>query len=387
VKDNPPSFILSAYFPPSYDFAKDVYYIVNSWPRPRSLYTAIMAEARDTQSGAWVDQRGPDARIKIRNDIPIPEPGTCEVLIKLSCSGVCHSDVLHIFGNTPMTADIGGHEGVGHVVKLGTNVPHDLLQKRVGVKWLHTYCKQCEICAVDVTACPNQHNSGRDVPGTFQQYTLSPVEGLTIIPDALDDVVAAPLLCAGLSMYGSISRAGLKEGEWLVLTGAGGGLGHLGVQIAREKGLKVIAIDTGEQKRNLCLKLGATSFLDFKSDDVETRVKELTNGYGAHAVICTAGPAAYAQSFRLLRNCGTLVCVGLVTDNLTVSPFELLKRALRIVGSSVGTPEHLEELLEMAVQGKVKPVVQVRAFEDLDDVLRELAAYQVEGRIVIKIPS
>jgi len=345
-----------------------------------------MAETIHTQSGAWIDQRGPNARIKIRNDIPVPVPGSSEVLIKLSCSGVCHSDVHNMFGNTPMTADIGGHEGVGHVVKLGTNVPRDLFQKRVGVKWLHTYCNHCEICAVDVTACPNQHNSGRDVPGTFQQYTLSPVEGLTMIPEALEDAIAAPLLCAGLSMYGSISRAGLKAGEWFVLMGAGGGLGHLGVQIAREKGLKVIAIDTGEHKRDLCMKLGATSFLDFKSDDVETAIKQLTNGYGAHAVVCTAGPGGYAQAIRLLRNCGTLVCVGLVTENLPVSPFELLKRALRVVGSSVGTPKHLEELLEMAVQGKVKPVVEVRAFEDLDDVLRKLAAYQVEGRVVITIP-
>jgi len=346
-----------------------------------------MAEPSTTQLGAWIENPGPDARIKIRNDIPIPTPGPDEVLIKLSCSGVCHSDVHNMLGHTPMSADIGGHEGVGHVIKLGASAPESLLNKRVGVKWLHTYCNKCEICPVDVTACPNQHNSGKDIPGTFQQYTLSPVEGLTMIPESLGDEVAAPLLCAGVTMYGAISRAGIKKGEWLVLTGAGGGLGHLGIQIAREKGLKTIAIDTGQQKRDLCMKLGANAFLDFKTDDVEGEVKKLTNGYGAHTVICTAGPAAYAQAIRMLRNCGTLVCVGLVTENLPVSPFEMLNRAIKIVGSSVGTLKHLEELFDLAVQGKVKPMVEVREFGEMNDVLQRLAAYQVEGRIVVKIPQ
>lgn len=124
------------------------------------------------------------------------------------------------------------------------------------------------------------------------------------------------------------------------LPGAGGGLGHLGVQIAREMGYKVIAVDTGERKRELCLKPGATAFLDFKTDDVEAKVKELTNGYGAHAVVCLRA-STYAQVLKLLRNCGTLVCVGLVTENLPISPFEILARSLRIVGSTVGTPEYL----------------------------------------------
>ena len=286
-----------------------------------------------------------------------------------------------------MTTDIGGHEGVGRVVKLGPSVSEPLLSKRVGVKWLHTYCNKCEICPVDVTACPNQQNSGRDVSGTFQQFTVSPVEGLTMIPEALEDEIAAPLLCAGLSMYGSISRAGIKRGEWLVLTGAGGGLGHLGVQIAREKGLKTIAIDTSQRKGDLCMRLGATAFPDFKHDDVEAEFKKLTDSYGAHAVICTAGSAAYAQSICMLRNCGTLVCVGLVTENLPVSPFEMLNKALKVVGSSVGTPKHLEELFDLAIQRKVKPMVEVREFNELDEVLRNLAAYRVEGRIVVKVPQ
>lgn len=287
-----------------------------------------------------------------------------------------------------MTTHIGGHEGIGHVVALGPGSSENLLSKRVGVKWLHTYCNACEICALDETACPHQHNSGRDVPGTFQQYTIHPVEGLTLIPEDLRSESAAPLLCAGLSMYGSISRAGLKAGEWLVLPGAGGGLGHLGVQIAREMGYKVIAVDTGERKRELCLQLGAAAFLDFKTDDVEMKVKELTNGYGAHAVVCLGGAAAYKQAWGCLRNCGTLVCVGLVPDKgVMPSPFELLQHGWRVVGSSVGTGKHLDALLRMAEEGKVRASVEVREFEELDDVLERLGRYEVEGRVVVRIPE
>jgi len=215
---------------------------------------------------------------------------------------------------------------------------------------------------------------------------FSPVEGLSFIPESLESEIAAPLLCAGVSMFGSITRAGLKRGEWLVLFGAGGGLGHLGVQIAREMGLRVCAVDTRETKRKLCLELGATAFFDYKNDDVEAEVKRLTNGYGAHAVVCLGGAPAYTMALNCLRNCGTLVCVGLVRENLPISPFEMLKRGLRIVGSSVGTPKHLEGLWEMVVKGKVRLIVEIREFEELGDVLRRLERYEVEGRVVVRIP-
>lgn len=126
----------------------------------------------------------------------------------------------------------------------------------------------------------------------------------------------------------------------------------MGVQIAREMGYKVIAVDTGERKRELCLKSSATAFLDFKTDDVEAKVKELTNGYGAHAVVCLGGASTYAQGLKLLRPCGTLVCVGLVTENLPISPFEILARSLRIVGSTVGTSEHLGDCWRWLLLGR-----------------------------------
>lgn len=225
------------------------------------------------------------------------------------------------------------------------------------------------------------------MPGTFQQYMVSPIQHLTEIPEHMEGSIVAPLLCAGLTIYSAITKANLRQGDWLVLAGAGGGLGHLGVQIAKRKGYRVIAIDTGSDKRQLCLAFGATEFLDYKTDDIEKSVKHLTSGYGAHALICTAGSfGAYQQGLSLLRNLGTLVCVGLVDKHLPISPLGVVIRGLRIIGSSVGTAAEMQEMLDMALAGDVIPTVEVFDFEAVDEVLQKLAKSQIAGRVVLEIP-
>ncbi|KAH8892192.1 NAD(P)-binding protein [Thozetella sp. PMI_491] len=347
-----------------------------------------MAIPPTLQTGAWIDEPGSVQAVRIRQDIPIPAPSAGEVLVKLECTGVCHSDVYGLNGHTPMTANIAGHEGVGRICGVGADVSPQLLNRRVGIKWLYSYCNNCEICAEDATCCPNQHNSGRDVPGTFQQYCVSPADFLTFIPDALDSIAAAPLLCAGITIYSAITKLKLKPGQWLVLPGAGGGLGHLGVQIAASKGIKVIAIDTGEEKRALCMSLGATCFLDFLVDDIPTAVKTLTDGYGVHGSVCLSNSrSSYEQSLSVLRNGGTLVCVGLAKDELPISPFMMIVKGIRIIGSSVGSEEEMTELLEMASRGEVKSMVKVFEFERIRDVLEMIEQNKVAGRIVVNIPE
>jgi len=295
-----------------------------------------------------------------------------------------------ILGETPMDTNIAGHEGIGRVVELGAGVPEEYMDTRVGVKWLYSACKKCAICEVGTVACPNQKNPGRNVRGTFQQYMVSPAEFVTRIPAQLKSEHAAPLLCAGLTIYSAIAKTRARPGDWIVLPGAGGGLGHIGVQIAAKKGYKVIAIDSSELKRDLCMKLGAAAFIDFRTDDVEKEVMKLTSGVGAHALICTAGSeAAYTQAPRLIRNFGVLVCVGLPRLNfhLPISPFEMVVRSLTVVGSAVGNVVEMNELLEMAVAGDVIPHVEVFEFGDIQDVLSRLAKSEIEGRAVIRIPQ
>ncbi|GLA00194.1 hypothetical protein AnigIFM60653_008252 [Aspergillus niger] len=320
-----------------------------------------------TQIAAVLPPSGATAtsKLQIVHDRPIPSPTEGEVLVKLEYSGVCHSDVHSVRGETPMLTDVAGHEGVGKIVKVGSGLDEQTwMGRRVGIRF--------------------------NVPGTFQQYVVTPAIHATIIPPELAPDVAAPLLCAGIAMYSSIMKTKTRPGDWIVLPGAGGGLGHMGVQIAAKKGLKVIAIDSGEKKKQLCLSLGANTFLDYKTDDVEREVKALTSGLGAHAVICTANnEPAYTQSMKMLRSLGVLVCVGIpsVPFRLPATPFEMIVKGLTIVGNSAGTAKEMEELMEMAVRGDVTAHIECFEFDCIDDVLQRLGRSEVEGRAVVRIPE
>lgn len=344
--------------------------------------------AQNYQTAAWVDKPGPNTKPYLKHDIPVPTPGPGQVLVRLEYTGVCHSDVHAILGETKrMAVHVGGHEGVGRVTELGQDVSQSYMNSRVGVKWLYSACEACEICSLNSIHCPHQSNSGRDVPGTFQQYVVAPAKFVTRIPTQLLSERAAPLLCAGITAFSSIKKAGLKKGDWVVFLGAGGGLGHLGVQIARKMGYRVIGIDQGKKKELLCRELGVEVYLDYTTDNLEEAVKNCTNGYGAHAVICTTGSdAAYDQAFKIVRVLGTVVCVGLTVSQLPVSPFLVAIKGLKVVGSTVGTEAEMEDLLEMAVNGDVVPYIEVFELSELDIVVEKLVKAQIAGRAVMKIP-
>ncbi|RLL97712.1 hypothetical protein CFD26_106456 [Aspergillus turcosus] len=334
-----------------------------------------------TQVAAFVDNPGPNAHFVIRDGVAVPEVEADQVMVKLDVAGLCHSDLNRLYGHTPLIEEILGHEGVGYVVKVGSDVPGDLLNQRVGLGWLSEACQNCEICDVDYTVCPKQKNLGRNISGCFQQYVTANAAFVHRLPDELDDTVAAPLLCA-------VHKANLKPGEWLLLPGAGGGLGHLGVQIAKAQGYRVIAVDTGEDKRAACMRFGATHFLDFKTDNVTAEVHRLTNNLGANAVICTASSLrAYKQAAECVRNAGTIVCIGINPGDLPISPFELVRRGLRLIGSAVGSRAQMQDLFKLAVEGNVCPLVEEISFDQIDAAARRINDGQVTGRIVMRLPN
>lgn len=173
--------------------------------------------------------------------------------------------------------------------------------------------------------------SGFTVDGTFQQYVVSYVNHVTPIPEGLDSFAGASILCAGVTVYRAIKYSETQLGDWIVLPGAGGGLGHLGqctcldrlrhraddcsfvaIQYAKLRGLRPIAIDSGAEKKKLCLELGAEAWIDFKEcKDVVAEIKSIT-GIGAHSAVVTAATgAAYQQAIDYLRPGGTLMAVGL----------------------------------------------------------------------------
>ncbi|KAJ5371828.1 Polyketide synthase enoylreductase [Penicillium concentricum] len=335
----------------------------------------------------------------------IPEPGPDEVLINLTHSGVCHSD-LAIMTNSwtglppAPVGQVGGHEGVGRVVKLGSGTASSGIKigDRVGVKWVASACGNCEPCQMQLDSlCFNQKVSGFYTPGTFQQYVLGPANYVTRIPDAVESAQVAPLLCAGLTVYSALKRSLTAPGQWVVISGAGGGLGHLAVQIASKgMGFRVIGVDHGT-KADLVKDSGAEHFVDitkFPADDdgaaISNHIKALTGGLGAHtAIVCTAANSAYSQAVQFLRFSGTLVCVGIPSGEskpiASAYPGVLIAKQLKIIGSAVGNRVDAVELLEFAARGIVKVHLQMVPMEELAQVFQDMKTGNLLGRAVIDL--
>ncbi|CAG1963040.1 unnamed protein product [Fusarium graminearum] len=343
------------------------------------------------QRAALIRNPGDEARIIIRSDIPVQNPGKNEILIKLACTGVCGSEIRALSGWGPYNP-IVGHEGVGTVVKLGHDVDPNLLNKRVGVKWLYSACGECTICKRGYhNNCPKQLNTGKHVPGTLQEYMIADARYVTKIPDGVSSEVAAPLLCAGLTMAGAVSKLEgyAEKGDWVVILGSGGGLGHLGVQIAaRLNGLRVIAVDTGEPRRKLSLESGAEHFIDFASENIEQRIKEITGEGAAAVLVVTASQEAFIQAPNLVRNMGIIVTIGLPRNdfNIPLSASLCSARSLTVAGVAVGTETQMEELLQHAVAGTIVPDITVLEFEQVGKIIRDLQDQTITGRVVLKIP-
>ncbi|KAF2036077.1 GroES-like protein [Setomelanomma holmii] len=333
-------------------------------------------------------------------ELDVPEPGPGEVLINLTHSGVCHSDMgvmMNAWSILPFptqAGQVGGHEGVGKIVKMGPGTDNAAVKTgdRVGIKWMAGICEACEACRAGMDAnCFSGKISGYYTPGTFQQYVLSPANYVTPIPDGLDSAAAAPLLCAGVTVYSALRKTNAESGNWVVISGAGGGLGHLAVQFsAKGIGHRVIGIDHSS-KKDLVLESGAEHFIPVDgTSDMAEAVKALTNGLGAHAVVvCTANNAAYASSLDLLRFGGRVVCVGIPEGDAvpmkSASPGMIVGKALQAVGSAVGNRKEAIETMNFAARGIVKTHYRVEKMDKLTSVFEEMHKGELKGRVVLDL--
>jgi len=346
-----------------------------------------------TQKAAVIESKG--AQLKIVPNHPVKQPSELlpgECLVKLDCTGVCHTDLHAAKGDWPIPAKtplIGGHEGVGIVVAVGEHTQDSpvKLGDRVGIKWLAYSCLDCEQCRNGrEQTCVKGQYSGFTVDGTFSEYVVSYVSHVTPIPQNLGSEEAASILCAGVTVYRAIKHSQTKIGDWIVLPGAGGGLGHLAVQYAVAMGLRVVAIDTGDDKKDLCLKLGAEKWIDFKTTkDLVKDIQDATDGFGPHsAVVTAANSAAYEQAIAYLRPGGTLMVVGLPgAGKLSADIFFTVTKSISILGSYVGNRQDAREALDIAARGKVKCHFVTQPLSDLESVYTQLGEGKVVGRVVL----
>jgi propanol-preferring alcohol dehydrogenase len=338
-----------------------------------------------TMKAAVAHRFGEPLRIE---EVPVPVPSRGEVLVKIVCSGVCHTDVHAVDGDWPVKPQppfIPGHEGVGVVAALGEGVEHLKVGDPVGIAWLHDACGHCEYCITGwETLCETQHDSGYSVDGTFAEYAIGNAAYVARLPKDVDFAAMAPILCAGVTTYKGIRETEARPGEWIAISGIGG-LGHLAVQYATAMGLQVVALDVAEEKLELARQLGAVAAINALQPHAVEQVLDVTGG-GAHGVLVTAvSPPAFSQAINFTRRRGTLSLVGLPPGDFATPIFHVVLKRITIRGSIVGTRKDLAEAVAFANQGKVVATIERRGLEEVNDVLQGLREGHIQGRVVLDI--
>lgn len=322
-------------------------------------------------------------------DVNVPQPSDTQILIKLAYSGVCHSDLHAWKGDWPeptILPLIGGHEGAGTVVAVGSRVSNFQIGDLAGVKWINRTCHTCEYCTLgEETCCQDQDISGYTVHGSFQQYMVADAMQAAKIPKGSDLAQVAPMLCAGLTAYKALKKANLQQGQWCAIVGAGGGLGSYAVQFANAMGFRVIAIDAGNKKEFIEGELNPEKFIDFtKCDDLVEEVERITNG-GAHGVInFSVSAKAMNIGVKYVRTLGTFVIVGMPANAVIESCVgEHVEKQFNITASSVGTRAQMTEVLSFYERGLVKSHIQVFGLSELEKVYGLMEQNKLQGRAVV----
>ena len=319
--------------------------------------------------------------------LPVPEPAPEQILVRIEATGVCHTDLHAVNGDWPVKPSlpfIPGHEGVGVVVGVGRSVKRVREGDRVGIPWLHTACGYCPYCRTGwETLCGQQQNTGYSVNGSFAEYALADPNYVGRIPDGLDWGPAAPVLCAGVTVYKGLKETEVKPGEWVAVSGVGG-LGHMAVQYARAMGMHVAAIDIHPDKLDLATSLGAEIALNAKEVDPATELQKRLGG--VHGVLVTAvSPSAFEQAFGVLRPHGTMALVGLPPGRFAMPIFDTVLKRITVRGSIVGTRQDLEEALEFAGDGAVAAHFSWDTMENINAIFERMEQGGVDGRIVLRM--
>ncbi|MEL6642641.1 MAG: alcohol dehydrogenase AdhP [Pseudomonadota bacterium] len=337
-----------------------------------------------TMKAAVVPSLG--APLDIR-EVPTPEVGPGQVLMRVRASGVCHTDLHAAKGDWPVKPSapfIPGHEGVGEVAAVGAGVTHLKEGDRIGAPWLHTACGHCEHCVGGwETLCESQQNTGYSVDGGYAEFVRADANYVGHIPDGLEFGPAAPVLCAGVTVYKGLKETEAKPGDWVAISGIGG-LGHMAVQYAKATGFHVVGVDVSDEKLALAKELGADLTFNAATEDPVSELQ--TQMGGVHGVLVTAvSNTAFEQAVGMLRRHGTMSLVGLPPGNFPLPIFEIVLKRITVRGSIVGTRNDLAESLAFAGEGKVTSHFTWDKLENINAIFDQMRAGTIDGRIVMEI--
>lgn len=320
-------------------------------------------------------------------EVPKPEPGPGEVVVKIETSGLCHTDIHAAHGDWPVKPKlplIPGHEGVGIVDSVGAEVTEVCEGDRVAIPWLGVACGVCDYCTSGwETLCEKQLNTGYLIDGGYAEYAKASAKYVAKVPEGVDPLDAAPLTCAGVTTYKAVKLSGARPASMVAVFGIGG-LGHLALQYAKIFGATVIAVDVVDEKLELARELGADHTINALTQDPVQAIKDLG---GADAAISVAvAPKAFEQAYSSLRRGGKLVFVALPADNHVQLPiFETVLNGITIIGSIVGTRGDLGEVFRLHEQGRTQVIRETRRLDEVNACFTEVEKGQVKARLVFDL--
>ena len=313
----------------------------------------------------------------------IPKPGPHQVRIRVQACGICHSDVFTKEGQWPgiQYPRVPGHEVVGVIDELGAEVAEWKKGQRVGVGWHGGHDGTCRACQRgDFRNCENLKVPGINYDGGYQEFMVAPVEAVVAIPESLTSVEAAPLLCAGITMYNSLRHSGAMPGDLVAVQGIGG-LGHLGIQFADKFGYRVAAIGRGSENAALAKQLGASVYIDSASANVAETLQKL----GGARVILSTAPSSKAMSevFDGLGPNGKLMVIGVAAEPLEITPVQLVTWSRSIQGWASGTSADEEDTLRFAELTGVRPMIETYPLERAAEGYARMMSGNARYRVVL----
>ena len=335
-----------------------------------------------------LEEPGTAPRLAVR-DVPEPEIGPRDALLRVLACGFCYHDRLVMTGvlrrGVPQRA-ILGHEICGEVVSIGDEVTHVQVGQRV-VPLLTQACGECQRClAGQEHRCLIGEGIGHGTDGGFAQYVRVREAALIPVSEEIPPEQACLLTCPiGVALQGALDVAGVTSGDQVMVTGASGGLGVHALQVARELGGTTLAVTSSEEKVASLVELGADEVVPAWELDFSEIVRALTEERGADVVLDTVGSPVFASSFRSLAQFGRMVLLGEVAGGTTeINLAEILFRDARIMGSTGAQRRHTEQASRMVKEGRLRPVVH--ATLPLSDVLTGLGwmtERKLFGRVVL----
>lgn len=319
-------------------------------------------------------------------EMPEPTPGTSDLLVRVSACGVCHTELDEIEGRTPppQFPVIPGHQIVGQVEAIGSDVHHFKIGDRVGIAWIYSSCGECKFCLRgDENLCPKFQATGRDAHGGYAQFIVAPEVSAFSIPDGFSDSEAAPLLCAGAIGYRSLRLTGMKDGDRLGLTGFGGS-GHLVLKMAKHLYLtsQVFVFARSPSEREFALELGAAWAGD-TAEDAPTKLDSIID--------TTPVWKPVVEAMKNLDAGGRLVINAIRKEeidkqyllNLDYPKHLWMEKEIKSVANV--SRRDVSEFLALAGNMKIKPEYLDYPLVDANQALIELKTSKIRGAKVLRV--